>query len=46
MVTKFISLRENKSVFAAWRAINLSLKLLISTPLFLLVLLILLRLLF
>jgi len=45
MVTKLGSLRENKSIFAAWQAIHISGKLLISTPLFLLVLLILLRLL-
>jgi hypothetical protein len=45
MVTKFVSLWENKSVFAAWQAIHISIKLLISTPLFLLALLLLLRLL-
>jgi hypothetical protein len=45
MVTKFGSLRENKSLFAAWQAIHISGKLIISTPFFLLILLILLRLL-
>jgi hypothetical protein len=45
MGAKFAALRESKSVFAAWRMIHISVKLLISTPLFLLALLILLRLL-
>ena len=45
MSTKFVLLRESKSFFAAWQAIHISVKLLVSTPLFLLVLLFLLRLL-
>ncbi|MGH7450505.1 MAG: hypothetical protein ACRENG_04115 [bacterium] len=46
MGTKFVSVWEHKSVFAARQVIHISVKLLVSTPLFLLALLILLRLLF
>lgn len=45
MVTKFVARWENQSLFAAWQAVHISTKLLISTPLFLLALLVLLRLL-
>lgn len=45
MGKKIVSLRDAKSLFAAGQAVHIAIKLLISTPLFLLVLLVLLRLL-